>query len=132
MQRVVEKILIGISLSVSCTTYPVHIGICGSCQNVPLISKVIPCNILGLIFNLDSQMTSLQSSISSAQINENSYEKASTYEIKKSLALYQLKFLATNSQLKQHKTALNAGKKALSTLRDILMENEVYIKRLMK
>jgi hypothetical protein len=77
--------------------------------------------MLGLIFNLDNHILSLQSSISSAQINENSYEKTSTYEVRKSLSIYYLKFLALNSQLKQHKSALTSGKKALSTLKDILM-----------
>lgn len=73
--------------------------------------------IAGILFNLDNQILSQQSSISSAHINENSFEKTSSYEIKKSLALYQLKFLAINSQLKQHKVALNAGKKTLISLR---------------
>ena len=42
----------------------------------------------------DNQMLSLQSSISSAHINENSYEKTSILLNKKSSTLYQLKFLA--------------------------------------
>lgn len=73
MQRVVAKILIVILLYVYYIIYPVLIEIYGLCPNAPPIFKVFYIFIIGLIFNLDNQITSLQSSISSAQINENSY-----------------------------------------------------------
>lgn len=73
MQRVVEKISIGISLYLSFTIYRVHIVIFGLCRNPQLILKVFIFLISGIVFNLDNQILSQQSSISSAHINENSY-----------------------------------------------------------
>ena len=66
MQLDAEKILTETSSSVSSTTCPAPIATCGSCPNPPLTSKVTSIFISGLIFNLDNQINSLRSSISSA------------------------------------------------------------------